>query len=367
MRKQGSQALLVDSDWAYALWLPHPHQNLGVLERRVGARAGLRVAVEEILDLASLELPTFGPFRIPPAHEMTLVCDEQARELELSLSMYPAIRWLLRAAGLVARNPWLAGGEIQLGDRRVAVEWRRGIWHATTGRVTLEPAERVAATEPVLALLRLGRPAGGIPAGLFRLNSHEHHLRLTSLSSEKAKRFEKRLDPVSTEVALLWTRLAPRSETAGTRALLVLSELPGDVQGVPAVVVAQRGPGPRWRLPGEGLIEFVGEGVQELVADGWSLAAYDRGSLTAAQALLPELDAFYSASRGVVRSAGDLDLVKARDQLAAVVQMLERIPVVGDLEAQRWLAVLHLLSTLESVDRLSIRVLETDELLMDIW
>ena len=362
-----SQLVLADSDLPYAVWVPNPHQNLGVLERRLGDVERLRGAVEEILGLASLEIPAFGPFRIPPAHEMALATDQQGGELVVALRMYPMIRWVLRAAGLVASNPWLSGGEMQLGGRTIRIQWQHGTWLASTGDLNLESVDRAAAMEPALALLRLRQSTGPIPAGLFRLSVSQAGLRMTSLSPAEAAELQgcHGLDSLGT--ALLWTRFEFVGRTAETHVMAVLSPSSGDPSGVPAVVVAHRGEGTRWRLPGEGLIEVVGGGVQEGEADGWSLAAYDRESLTAVEMLLPGFEELSLQSPAVVRNAGEVDLRQARRQLEGVARMLEQIPVVGTWEAGRWLATVNLLGALEGFDRLSIRVFEPGDILVEIW
>ncbi len=114
------------------LWVPYPHQNLGAFERHLGGLDAVGVAMEDLLGTAPLELPSFGPFRLPPAREMAIATDKEGRGLVAVARVYPMAAKLFRVAGWLASNPWMAGGELTLGGRRVRVAWQGDLWMATT-------------------------------------------------------------------------------------------------------------------------------------------------------------------------------------------------------------------------------------------
>ena len=115
----------------FELWLPHPHQNLARLDRSVG---GLRVWASQLDAGRAIELPSFGPFLVPPARELRAELGRDG-ELRVAARIYPAIAALARAAGAVAGNPWLAGGEPP-GHPGASVSWRNTTWSLT------QPAEK---------------------------------------------------------------------------------------------------------------------------------------------------------------------------------------------------------------------------------
>ena len=109
-RSLAGALVLADEGLPYRIWLPFPHQNLSALEYHLGPIEALNRASVELAGMNLFEIPSFGPFRLPPSREMLLATNEDRSQVLMVVRMYPLVRWLLRAAGSVAGNPWLSGG-----------------------------------------------------------------------------------------------------------------------------------------------------------------------------------------------------------------------------------------------------------------
>ena len=154
------------------LWIPYPHQNLAALRRE--APQGLA----SILRLLGVRLPTlrrFGPFEIPPSRAVAIASDTRGDRFVAVAAVYPTVRWISRAAGRLARNPWLTGGTVESGGRPLRVGWSGGFWWVTSDpEIEIEPL--LATSEPFeslpasLAWLRTSRDLGPLPAGTYRLS-----------------------------------------------------------------------------------------------------------------------------------------------------------------------------------------------------
>ncbi len=115
------------SDLPLRVWVAHPHQNLAFLtdgESGDNWRRGL----SGLLDVPEIELPRFGPFALPPADGMALATDEEGERMIAVARVYPAIALLARLAGKLAGNPWLAGGVVERGGRKLEVRWSGRAW-----------------------------------------------------------------------------------------------------------------------------------------------------------------------------------------------------------------------------------------------
>ncbi|MCM2269979.1 MAG: hypothetical protein NDJ75_07745, partial [Thermoanaerobaculia bacterium] len=173
-----AEAALAESGWEAVVWIPFPHQNLGLLERRVGDLRRWLELVAPPGRIAADRLPSFGPWSLPPARE--LVVAQRGEELAVELAVYPTVALVARASGRLAGNPWLAGGDVELGRGRAArVTWTEGRWRLAS--VLRERAPDAAADasgggdregtgrRDALARLRLGRDVGRWPAGSYRV------------------------------------------------------------------------------------------------------------------------------------------------------------------------------------------------------
>jgi hypothetical protein len=165
-------AVFVGAALPYRIWIPYPHQNLARLRREVPSGVG---AALRLFGVKTPRLPRFGPFDVPPASAVAVASDARGDRLIVAAQVYPAISVVARAAGVLAANPWLAGGEVETGGKRLRVGWARGnVWWATSENVAevqrlLAGPVAQPALPPGLAWLRSDEELGPLPAGDYRL------------------------------------------------------------------------------------------------------------------------------------------------------------------------------------------------------
>jgi hypothetical protein len=326
-------ALLTDDAWRAALWIPYPHQNLAALEGRVGE---LRRLARDLADPGAFALQRFGPFALPPGRELAVAIAEDGRVRALE-RVYPTVAWIARAAGTVARNPWLAGGEIRDrgGALRATVAWKGTLWTCETVAPPLSAPEaqlgggspgrkrpqkgsrsrRGAGPEPggaddfagtpVLStessgVLALARGMDPLPRGLYRLarSGPGAELELVAGSPPAGSLLPAALVPPALTAPAGWIAEWPEpgkelgDGVAGEtlRAMALWAE-PGAVEGLPRLAALDRAGAERFSLPGEGLLRLIGERAKEAVAGpSIRVRALDRASLDAGVAfagLLP--------------------------------------------------------------------------------
>jgi hypothetical protein len=156
------------------VWIPYPHQNLAVLRRAAPAGLG---SLLRLFGVKIPELPRFGPFDVPPSAAVAVASDSRGEHFVALAEVYPAIALIARAAGRVADNPWLRGGEVRDGERRLRIGWHPGnVWWVTTEDpdavdLMLESAAPLDALPPGLAWFRSERPLSLLPAGDYRLEA----------------------------------------------------------------------------------------------------------------------------------------------------------------------------------------------------
>lgn len=325
----------VPARWAAApfdvtLWVPYPHQNLEVLDEAVGGIEDTARAWGEALDFKAPELPHFGPFRAPPARELTLAADLDGRRFAAAARVYPAIALIARLAGKLVGNPWLAGGKVEISGRPARVRWQRTLWTVTSVGVEIDsPAPGPSPGEPALAHLHLGPRARFGPRGRYALRRRADRLVLGDRSS--------------------WSPLSA-PPPAGTLAVLLRGEdsIEGGDTARGAVVFEQRsglplprmavfhaGNGQRWKLPAEGVLELLRGDLPRAEVAGGELVGLDSESLGAAQGL----EAIWSAgATGRLREYGFFRPRTAVEWSGKVAEELEKVPLVGERHAQRWRA-----------------------------
>jgi len=349
------------------LWMPFPHQNLGILERRLGGLGSLSVAMQELLGTAPLELPSFGPFRLPPAREMAIATDREGTGFVAAARVYPVAAWLFRAAGRLASNPWMAGGELVLGGRRVRVEWQGSLWLATTENVELGPQDIQIEAGRCLALLRLGRQLGPVPGGLFRFMAAGRRFVLTSTLQGDSTLLPGVSDLRMDGVALSWTRITDSGEAQIVQALVALSGPGRNMGGLPPLMAVQTAGSETMRLPGERILEAVGARVYSRSVGEWELRSYGEESLRLGENLVAQLDSLrLDVGKGGTVSMGFVDLDEARRALLEVGQGLGQVPVIGENEARRWLAFARLLEGMTDYSEMSIWLADPDRLKIEI-
>jgi hypothetical protein len=166
-------ALFTGSPLPYRLWIPYPHQNLARLRRDVPAGVGAAI---RLFGIKPPRLQRFGPFDVPPSSAIALASDSRGEHWVVAAQVYPAIAAIARAAGSVAGNPWLSGGDVESGGKPLHVGWASGgVWWVSSE----DPGEATAlfgrpfdspGLPAGIAWLRSGKSLGPLPAGDYRLN-----------------------------------------------------------------------------------------------------------------------------------------------------------------------------------------------------
>jgi hypothetical protein len=346
-----------------ALWLPYPHQNLAALEGALGGAAAVRAwlaALGRVTGLPERPLPAFGPFPAPPARELAVAAGPGGR-LTAAARVYPLLAGVARLAGVVAGNPWLAGGEVEAFGGRARVAWDGTLWTVTSGAGSetagaessaaageMQPGgeEEGQAQAQALAILRLGRPAGWLPPATYRLYRPAGEPGVLELATAGAERLgegalaEEDLRRLGVLLALIQGRGGPAQPVGGRRPgmLLLLARREGEEPGLPpaAVVVPPGTPrSQRLRLPAEGLYKVLGAGLERAEAAGWEVLASDTRALAAAVELAAVLP------RGIDEGGGPglelwADPGRLHGLLEAVAGVMESVPLVERQEAARW-------------------------------
>lgn len=148
-----------------AVWLPYPHQNLAALDRRVGdLRVWIRGIAGGVRRDARLDVPSFGPFLVPPARELSAELGPEG-ELRVVARLYPTIAALARAAGTVASNPWLAGGDVSSSDSPATVRWDGRTWTLTRSPSPSTSSSSLSSSSPTSPSSPAGSDEGGSERG----------------------------------------------------------------------------------------------------------------------------------------------------------------------------------------------------------
>jgi hypothetical protein len=156
--------LLAADAYDVCVWVPYPHQNLGVLASAAGdlqeviaAAARLSGGEGSPASKEPEESPTFGPFEVPPASEMAACSDLAGGRLRVVARIYPALAAVAKLAGRLADNPWLAGGAA--GRARIA--WSGRLWSVTAGEEAPPPGPPSPGPVPAGQPPPLGSPSPG--------------------------------------------------------------------------------------------------------------------------------------------------------------------------------------------------------------
>ena len=348
-----------------AVWIPYPHQNLALLDRRVG---GLRAWVRRLDPASGVDLPSFGPFLVPPASELRAeVGADGASRVEARL--YPTVAALARAAGAVAGNAWLAGGEPP--DRPgTSIRWRGRIWSlrqalderlpvkgvggasaASTAAATVQKAPAFPSME-VFGLIWLGQPVGPLPAGNYgvvgaRGPGESVELVSAAALASPARSWDGKLVDPEAGAPVGWR--AERDASGRVRAIAVWEGASG-VRGLPALAVFDSPDAPpaagepfAFELPGESLLGLVGEKTPESTVSGLRIRALDRGTVERAAGWAPTLARAIEpgvAERAALAAAAPGPLARLLDSAAGI---LRSIPFVDPREGARLAAAAALL------------------------
>jgi hypothetical protein len=142
-----------------AVWLAHPHQNLGAFASGLDLRATIDAACRLTTAGRCPRLESIGPWLVPPASELVISLDGRM----VAVRPYPTIRILGRIAGWLANNPWLEGGVVRDGE---VVRWDGGWWVLDRGFELVADASSDRTFPEAPALIKLATPRAGLPSGV---------------------------------------------------------------------------------------------------------------------------------------------------------------------------------------------------------
>lgn len=354
-----------EGDWDRVLWLAHPHQNLGAVDRALGSLEGYLAELTRVAGLAAPELPRFGPFAIPPSSELALAWSDDGSRLLGVARIHRVLGWIARLSGRLAANPWLAGGEVRRGARSFHVHWEGALWIVESGEAEPWPGEKVgsadAANIPSLAEARLRRAVGALPAGRLRLARGESGLEVrggvlpsdgTVATRGGAKSATLRLDLPD---LALWVARADREPVEGPGLFLLWAE---QESLIPRVAVMQRGAGQTFRLPGEALFELLGKGGPEFRL-GWSVRGTDSQAQRDALRIVPWLERHFpraGAGGAWLAAAGRLAPRRAARLLERLAGDLRKFPFAQRLELDRIEAGARLLAPFADCPHLTFEI-----------
>ncbi|HYX26786.1 MAG TPA: hypothetical protein VFC23_21720 [Thermoanaerobaculia bacterium] len=367
--------LLASGAYGACLWLPYPHQNLGALSASVGDGAAYLAAIGREAGTTAPALPAFGPFTVPPSHEIVACSDLDGGRFLLVARVYPGIAAVARLAGRLAANPWLKGGDVrqargrgdEVEEKVLHVAWRDGLWLVRSGPEPALPAGGAAAApaSPAasLGILQLAKEVSELPAGEYRLARRGADLEVTLAGGGDAPEPAVAAGagaPVLLAVAgPAWPAAEPKPLPPAALALF-------DVQGglklgpieLPGAAVLNPPGGTRWALPARGLAGLLTDNLPRGNAAGWEVVALDATSLDRAAALAPEISALVPPDAS--GSDGRLVLgawLRPRPALRLVTQMrrgLEKVPLIDPRQVQRWRDWETLLAPVAACERLSL-------------
>ena len=346
-------------DLPIRLWIPFPHQNLAALEGAVSDLQGLSAVSSYLLAEDLLSLPSFGPFRMPPARDLVIAGTPQGDRIVVGATVYPLVARLARAAGRLAGNPWLSGGSVELQGRTVEVEWRDGVWLAAQGPVSEGDPSLLPALEPAHALFSLGQPLGPVPGGHYRLDVGARGWRIASADhipmQVAGPPSGPRIPPGLALVAMSASSDAARDPIL--RMFVLLSGEGGATEQLTRAVVGHRGSGERWLLPAEKLLSGLGFEVTDSTLDAWALVAYDELAIQQVVRQLPALSGWLESLEGEsLELAIWVNLAAARGSLEGLARALSSLPLPATHQIRAWTLAAQSLASLDSSGSLSLRI-----------
>lgn len=347
--------LLAGDDYQTCLWLAYPHQNLGILAQQVGDVDRYLGAVAVVVGLPEMELPSFGPFRTPPAREIVVASGADGDRFVVAARVYPGMAMVARLAGKIASNPWLAGGEVMLSGRPAQVRWQDGMW-------MLEPRDeppievhvapgRERSAMPALGRVRLRRRAGVLPAGDYRIVEHSAGVELIGEDGWHPPEVDEPLPEQAVAVIFASAEAGPGLPRRGAQAGL-LARRRSD-SALPGAAVLSRPGGKRWKLPGEKIIGKLRGELPTVEVAGWRLTAFDTESLQVAEEVASRLRHLATSGAAPARAlwVNPGPAAHLVDELATTI---EEIPFVGRHRARRWRAWATVLEPWAEYARLSV-------------
>ena len=363
--------------WDRVVWIARPHQNLGEIDRAVGSLDDYLDELGRVAELSAPAVPRFGPFTVPPAHEIAIAWSEDGKRRLAAARVYRAVGLLARLAGHLAGNSWLAGGEATSGSKSYRVRWEGSLWIVESGDGSSWEACGGASGDghrgKKIAEARVARPLGVIPAGRFELFRGDDGLEIRggelpgeSATSEGTSPGHETLSFDLPDLAL-WVAVAEPGPTGGPGLFLLWEETESVL---PRVAVLQRGEGRAFHLPGESLLELFGR-AEPAFRLGWSVRGTDRKARREGFRAVPWLERNYPMppmpqlppqagrrrSAGAwLAAAGRIEPRRAARLLGRLAGELRKFPLTPAREIERAEAAVRLLAPFADCPRLTYAV-----------
>lgn len=352
----GAPARLLAGNYDLRLWVPYPHQNLDVLDEALGGIEDTTAAWSEALDIEIPRLPRFGPFRAPPARELTLAADLDGRRFAAVARVYPAIAVIARLAGKVAGNPWLGGGKVEVSGRAARVSWDGTLWRLRSAPASDDqsPETVVDVPEPALARLEIGPRCAIAPRGVYRLRRDGAGLHLAAAVSTWPPAFELAKLGAARVPQTMAVLLRGEDSLEGgrtTRGAVVFAQKSG--LPLPRMAIFHAGNGGRWKLPAEGILELLRGDLPTTDMAGGKLLGLDGESVEAARALEP---VWRAASEGNLVEYALFRPEPAVEWSGRIADELAEVPIVGERHAKRWRAWQRALAPFQRFTRVELAV-----------
>lgn len=354
--------LMASGAYEACFWVPYPHQNVGALSEAVEDGSAWLGAAARMAGVPPPVFPSFGPFAVPPSKEIAVCADLDAERFFVAAQVYPGLGSVAKAAGTVAGNPWLAGGEITesqgTGDavveRVLRVAWNGGVWTVTAGDgpPALAPAAQPLLHPRSLAIVRLERGISGFSDGDYLLRRRDGDLELARDSSEPApdvsNPFQEEPRPVLLAISgASWPDAEPRPLAPAAFALFETGEGEGRKFGpfgeLPGAAIFHPPGSKRFSLPGEGLTGLIAGPLPRAQIAGWQILAMDSSSLRRAEILAPRLtelappDVTEALNRESRLLLGLWMQPRPAVRLVARVnKFLEKVPIANREQVRRW-------------------------------
>lgn len=321
--------LLASEAYDYALWVPYPHQSLGLLR---GEGGDFLAAAARLVGLELPVVPALGAAALPPCTDLTLAVDEKGERFAAVVRVYPLVAAFLRLAGFLADNPLLGGGEVELGGRPAVVAWSGRVWSVTSpGGLALAPweGERPA---PSLARLAVRRAASALPIGRYGLRREAGGLVFATDTVVPAVLWQAAQGIRGQDLVL--TAVEGGGGLKPPRAFAFFAA--GGLE-LPRAASLYRPDGPRWPLPGEGLLTLAGRKLRRAEAAGWRIDAYSRSGLDTVVGLAPRLrDLANPGPSGRLQHGLWLDLPGAHLEVKRIADLLSALPLLPRREVRPW-------------------------------
>jgi len=307
-----ASSALSSESYPLGLWVPYPHQNLGVLAKGWGELPALAADIALLADAGAPRWMGFGPFAVPPARELAVMVDPEGGQAVAVARVYPVLAFVARAAGALARNPWLGGGVIESNESRIEVRWKGTCWHAVASPVDApeaplpeipasSEASRPAGGGELLASLRLNDRWDLLPEGVYGLRQERGTLVFGSTPGE-AGALEEASDPLASLESLMVgaVSLVALGQSTSARGLVLYSgtdsstgSSTGDegdgMPGKAGFSLLNAQPTRQLPLAGLGVAALLGSEGHSGRASGWYVLASSEQNFLRSAFIVPDL------------------------------------------------------------------------------